>query len=646
MSANPPKKCPKCGAELVADPRFCHVCGQSVVAPVEVRGGAAMAKKTMLGMPAYSAVGAKGLDQQGPTADAASAQREAAQTGPGTIAGVPAPGQAARPMPPPPAGAAPAPAGPRTQKTMLGLPAAMPQAGGATGKPVDPVPPQAEDPLAYASTELELHSPVSPPSARARVQAQPERTAQPSERAQPSDQAQPSEPGGGSRPAVARPAAPSAMQGADDAYEVKTRRGKSGGRAALLLVLAVAGGLAAWWFVGRSPTQLQVSLSQHNGQEQLHVTVTNAAPGTRVRLDGQERELKGGRASFEAGLDTLRVGDNALKLDVTTAAGETRTHSHTLTVPHRVLVQLAPLASEQPALEVMVQARMGTKVSVAGKPLQLDSRGQVAYRHPVEATETGDQEVQVNIPYELLLPDGSSVRGKVSRTIPRVSLEIERPDSEVWTDASHVMVVGSVGSATQVRVHDKPAQVRDGRFSLNYPLPQRGDYTLVVVARSSEAAPRHKTLKVHRVRDLRASAARYAADAKLGYAMLSKDPEGHRGEKVAFEGLVYNVDSREGTSLQIHVGTCPVKGGCPLWVSYWSAKAIAPRSWVRVAGLASGVQPVRSDTAGLQSVPSVRAAFVFVSARRSAASRRGGAKSKRPRRRREHTPASGPVMPE
>jgi hypothetical protein len=158
--------------------------------------------------------------------------------------------------------------------------------------------------------------------------------------------------------------------------------------------------------------------------------------------------------------------------------------------------------------------------------------------------------------------------------------------------------------------------VKEGRFLYREALPQPGDYALNVVARAPGKAPRVVAIKVKRVKDMTMAAASFTHDPALTYARIAQNPLIYRGQTVAFDGRVYNVEVQGGRSvLQILALDCPGGARCPLWVEYPQATDAEVDTWVRVLGTVSGEQQFRSKQGQVQTVPGVQARYVLKLAR-------------------------------
>ena len=129
---------------------------------------------------------------------------------------------------------------------------------------------------------------------------------------------------------------------------------------------------------------------------------------------------------------------------------------------------------------------------------------------------------------------------------------------------------------------------------------------------SPAPTPHAQKLAITRVPDLAVAAKDFAYDASLTYAKIAQNPAIYRGQRVAVEGRVYNVNVEGGRSaLQMLVRECPAGERCPLWVGYHAATEFTIDSWVRVLGVVEGQQQFRSETDEIKVVPKVEATFLL-----------------------------------
>jgi hypothetical protein len=246
-----------------------------------------------------------------------------------------------------------------------------------------------------------------------------------------------------------------------------------------------------------------------------------------------------------------------------------------------------------------------------GQPVALDAQGRAVRSDPLQLGAASGR-VEHVVHYRVQPPSGETSVGELRTSIPVTTMEIDKPGAEVITDRDSVEIAGAVDKGATVTVDGQPVPVEGGRFLHRFPLPQAGSYEPKVVASSEGKAPHVAALKIERVTDLAAAARGFAVDPQLTYAKVAQNPSIYRGQRMAFEGRVYNVSVEAGRSaLQMLVRECPAGQRCPLWVSYHAATDFTVDSWVRVLGTVQGEQQFRSETDQVKVVPKVEAAFLL-----------------------------------
>lgn len=374
--------------------------------------------------------------------------------------------------------------------------------------------------------------------------------------------------------------------------------------AGALLVLAV--GLAAWHYLSSSPLSVHVI----NGEEgeSLEIAVADAEPGTKVRFLDAEQELRAGKASFPLTAEALALGDNELKVGIV-RGGQTDTHTVKLHVAYRARADLAELSVDPPTLTVALDALPGSKVTLDGQALALDAKGHGEKTYPLQPDAAN--KLAFSATYHIEPPQGAAADGALTLSLPVTSLQIDRPGERVTTDQSTLEVAGAIESGATVSVDGNKAKVTEGRFLARVRLPKPGASTIRVVASMERKVTRAIEIAVERVADLAQAAASFKADASLSYARIAQNPVIYRGQNVAIEGRVYNVEVKAGAShLQMLARDCPSQR-CPLWVELPQATDVTVDSWVRVLGEVIGEQQFRSEKNQVHTVPSVRAQYVL-----------------------------------
>jgi hypothetical protein len=339
--------------------------------------------------------------------------------------------------------------------------------------------------------------------------------------------------------------------------------------------------------------------------------VPGAVAGTKLRFGGQEKPLEAGRATFALANDSLRVGKNVVLYDLIAPTGEIKSGRIGLAVDYRVTLDTGPLRAGKAAVDVVVAALPGSQVWLDGQPVTLDAQGRAVRSDPLELGAASGL-IEHVVRYRVQPPAGDASVGELRTSIPVTMMEIDKPGAQVITDRDSVEIAGAVDKEATVTIDGQAVKVAAGRFLHRYPLPQPGAYHPEVVASSDGKAPHAQKLEITRVADLAVAAKDFAYDATLTYAKIAQNPAIYRGQHVAFEGRVYNVNVEGGRSaLQMLVRECPAGERCPLWVGYHAATEYTRDSWVRVLGVIEGEQQFRSETDEIKVVPKVEATFLL-----------------------------------
>jgi Glucodextranase, domain B len=465
--------------------------------------------------------------------------------------------------------------GPQAKKTMVGM-AAPPAAELVTPPRVSAVPPLPPgDKLSAQSDRTMLGMPAAPLPAKA-PEPPPFSTTLHGE-------SMPELPGAGSS---------------------RTVRAVLAALAGALLMLGL--GLAAWHYL--SAPALALRVVQTDQGESLEIDVPDAEPGSKVRFLGAEQELRAGKASFPLTAEALALGDNELSIGVV-QAGDTQNHTVRLHVAYRARAELAGLSADPASLSVVIDALPGSKVTLDGQPLALDGKGHGQKQYPLLPEPAN--KLAFSARYRVEPKGGAAAEGALQLSLPVASLQIDRPGASVTTDQASVEVAGAVESGAKVTVDGNAVKVSQGRFLSRVKLAKTGVTTVRVVASVPGKVARSAELQVERVADLEQAAAGFKADSALTYARIAQNPVIYRGQNVAIEGRVYNVEVKAGAShLQMLARDCPSQR-CPLWVELPQATDATVDSWVRVLGQVAGEQQFRSERNQVHTVPSVRAQYVL-----------------------------------
>lgn len=379
-----------------------------------------------------------------------------------------------------------------------------------------------------------------------------------------------------------------------------------------VLVLLLGGGALLWAFMS-SGSDLNASVVLGESGEMLEIVVPGAEPGTQVRFHGEEQALEAGVARFEVSADDLRLGDNELSVDVVSPDGDVESHTVSLHLEMRIRADLGPLASVPPAIEVIVEAPAGSTAQLDGEALELDGQGRGSRRYDIDGGDASAEGVVEHVVrYVVHPPEGDTAQGELRTRIPLTTMQLDRPGTRVVTDQTSVEVAGAVSADSVVTVGGQTVTVTEGRFVHRHEIPQLGEQTLEVIARAPGKAPHVMSIEINRVADLAEEAARFEHNEALTYARIAQNPATYRGQRVRFEGLVYNVEVSGGRSvLQMLAAGCARGERCPLWITLPSATDVENQDRVVVLGTVAGEQQFRSQSGQIRTVPRVDATFIL-----------------------------------
>lgn len=385
-----------------------------------------------------------------------------------------------------------------------------------------------------------------------------------------------------------------------------------------LFVLSGAGALAFFGYqrFARAPDALAALQQNAAGQEVLRVELPGAATGTQVRFGANTAPVTEGHAELPLASDSLQLGDNPLAIEVLVPGAAPRTVNVTLTLEYRVRADLTPLASDAPAIHILIEALPGSTVLFNDAPLALDATGHGRGVIPFAALTPAEAGfLRARSDYTITREGHPPVSGDAHTSrIPISQLLLRSPLEGAITDQPNVTVQGRVAANARVRIEGQDLMADpQGAFRLVVPLPAAGaDGLSVVHVRACQpgAAPIDAAIHVQRVADIRVAANAVDVDRSITYEQLVERAEA-RGRTAAFEGQVYNVDVQDGRGiLQMLTRPCAREDRCPLWVVYSPSNDIPTGTTVRVVGATTGPQQFRAENGDIRSVPRIEATHV------------------------------------
>ena len=409
------------------------------------------------------------------------------------------------------------------------------------------------------------------------------------------------------------PSIPSMPSGEMSIAGLPSPRRRNTGCLAVALALFVLSGAGALAFFGyqrfaRTPDALAALQQNAAGQEVLRVELPGAAVGTQVRFGTNTAPVTEGLAELPLASDTLQLGDNPLAIEVLVPGAAPRTVDVTLTLEYRVRADLTPLASDEPAIHILIEALPGSTVLFNDAPLALDATGHGRGVIPFASLTPAEAGfLRARSDYTITREGHPPVSGDAHTSrIPISQLLLRSPLEGAITDQPNVTVHGRVAANARVRIEGQDLMADpQGAFRLVVPLPAAGPggiSTVHVRACQPGAAPIDVAIPVQRVADIRVAANAIEVDRSINYEQLVERAEA-RGRTAAFEGQVYNVDVQDGRGiLQMLTRPCTREDRCPLWVVYSPSNDIPTGTTVP--------QQFRAENGDIRSVPRIEATHV------------------------------------
>jgi hypothetical protein len=393
----------------------------------------------------------------------------------------------------------------------------------------------------------------------------------------------------------------------------------SAGRGKLRLIATIAGSVllvagALWLLRGKAPV-VEARVIPGSSGDALEISLPPGTTASKVGFADKLVPVAEGHARFDLAEGTLHLGHNDLSVRVIDAAGEATETLLALEVDYRARFDLSGLAGDKPAAALVIETLPGSSVLVEGKPMSLDAKGRGT--HVIAVAESGADAQPLSVRYHVEPAGRPAVDAELKALLPAAVVTLESPLDGLMTDADHVIVRGSAAAATSVSVNGQEAPVEGGHFRVRMSLTAAGEHPIDVVARAAGRAPRALSIRIERVASLAEAAASFETDPSVNYTTLRTDAQALTGKQAAFEGRVYHVQEHAGhTVLQLLVAECPRGERCPLWVELGELTEVAKDSQVRVLGTILGQQQFMSKQGAVQTVPSLRAAFVLKRASR------------------------------
>jgi hypothetical protein len=382
-----------------------------------------------------------------------------------------------------------------------------------------------------------------------------------------------------------------------------------GGGVGIFLLSRAAGGITG-----------QLKLSDDGADVlALHCDPRRCKDGTTVDLDGARAVFAGGDATLPV-VRQLSIGDNPLALHVV-RAGASRDETVQLVVPvaYRVWADLSAMSSDAPAIVIRVQAAPSSQVSIDGKPIKLDAKGDGASTIDEAAATAGPADesrtVSVQAAYSITLAPGSEPHppqtGSVAARVSIAPLRIDVPGTHGVVDKDRVLLAGRAARGATVTVDGAPVSVApDGSFESMAPLAALGEHTLRVRTSSPQLSGRTVNVDVKRVASLAQEAKALDQRRPLTFDAVNSNLAASVGQPIAVDGEVVDARGSGHRSILLVDDRRGCKKG-PCLARVVAALEVAPQRGTFVKAYGRVAPPFASPSG--QSVLEVEADFLIAS---------------------------------
>lgn len=311
-------------------------------------------------------------------------------------------------------------------------------------------------------------------------------------------------------------------------------------------ILVVAGVLVVLFLPSSAPLSAQVRAAE-GGQEVLDVKCTSCPDGTTLKLGPSTATMKSNRATLTLE-SALAIGDTPLQIAVDRPD---RGRDETVTIPVRVAYRIRPdlatLQADRPAIQIVVEAMSGAKVSLDGEDVPLRD-GRAVHTLDVTKDLTGlsstSDLLTRKVAYEVVPPDGVEEKGVVSVSVAVVPLLVDAPGSAVVLDRATFVLAGRTLPGAQIAVAGRPIDVgEDGSFARTMNVSSVGATQIEVRAKMDGKAPRLTRIAVERTQTLDGAAREFPKRNPISYDDATTDLKAAKGRWIDLRGEV--VESKQ-----------------------------------------------------------------------------------------------------
>jgi hypothetical protein len=382
----------------------------------------------------------------------------------------------------------------------------------------------------------------------------------------------------------------------------------------VFLILAVAGGAAAFIVLrGGSAIAASPQLDE-NGRESLKITCDSCPDGTVVALGASSAQVAGKAAVLPLPAP-LKIGENDLDVQIERpSSGRHETVRIHVPVAYRVRADMATLSTKPPAITVRVEATNGSEVTVEGKPVALDPTGRGSYAidvsHEVEGTSDEQKTIEKKIAFTIAAKGGKPEAGSLTARAAIVPLHLDSPGSVLYTEKTTAAVSGQTKAGATVSIEGATSPIdAQGRFGARIELKDLGEKSLEIIANAPPLAPRVVHAKAIRVASLDAAAQELESKGPLAYDAFATDPSAKVGQAVAIDGEVVESRSQQGYTVMLVDAKkgCAPKAACLVRILHGEELKATRGDTVRAYGVLAG-----AVAASGKQVPDIDASLVIV----------------------------------
>jgi hypothetical protein len=380
----------------------------------------------------------------------------------------------------------------------------------------------------------------------------------------------------------------------------------------LFVLVAVVGGVGAYFALRGGGTLTAVPQLDESGRESLKIGCSTCPDGTTVALGASSASVTAGAAVLPLPAP-LSIGDNDLSVKIVRpGAGRDEDVKVHVPVAYRVRADLSTLSARPPAITVRIEATPGGEVKVEDKPVTLDATGRGAYAIDLSKETEGTGEAKTferKIPFTITPKGGKPESGQLTARTAILPLALDAPGHELFTDKANAAIAGQTRPSATLTIDGQPVPVDPtGRFGVRVELAAVGEKQLEIVAAAPPQAPRIVKVRVVRVASLEAAAKEQEARTPITFEAFGADPGSKVGQHAVVEGDVVEARASAGHTVLIvdNKRGCAKGASCLVRVVHGDEDRVVRGDPVRAYGTIVG-----SVTASGKTVPDLEAALVL-----------------------------------